>query len=1053
MAETLHIYPTRIKAEAETARLLGNSGSGVLLGTPVMSFQEFENALEHLLCPGVAADEIARELLLHDAVANDPAFRKRPHLSLLTGTEGFIRSLGELIQQLKLGLLTPDGLDAITGYAPGKEEWIGTVFRRYHRLLDRHGLRDTADVTAMLLRSLAGAAAMPRPFHAYEALHIHDVFHFTPSRFELLRLIQRLVPVVIHFPLPDDRRKVFDFVERDIQKFQSLEDDAGRIELSFEIPSGENGAPLARFAAALFGEEKPKPIEGLERHAAVIRHAGRYREIEEVAETILSRKGEGAWSDFCLVFRDLEKYGGIVEDVFRRARIPLYLRRGVPLADNPYLKTVMAVFTAIETDFARDEVSRIAGSDYFSFLPAGVTPHAADRMLIDAGVSGGPSAMWKEKLRHPRVKGMKKTASRFVMLVEELEKLARASRAAQCLERLKAVIELLRPAAPLPDQPFAMRDYHAAARFEETLGQLRAAIDRLEMRDAGFTWRDLRRMIAASLGNAAVPGRSSRNNVFILNVNELPGLSFPHVFICGLHDGEFPRRVLRGSVLGEGEKLAFNRRHAETVLEGSPRLRRGRAVFSRLGESWEEESFLFYLGVRAATQSVTLCHSAADLNGKELPRSPFLDEIAEAFPQLVKNPTPVVALTKKFDEQLDAEARQAKLLSELFTQGPAAAEGLKEHYFRFAGDRRFALSCEISGIELARSVFYGEFDGVKRSAASTRYTGRLDASFGPLRRHFDEVIGHLFAPTTLEQYAKCPFRYFAAKVLELDPLKLPEPELEPTEAGSLVHLILEKYHAGAPAAIPAAAHLDAAEERARRMGAAEDAAFAQWEAEGIKAEPAIWEITREQVRQAMRRYLRREMEIFNDDPYSVLAVEFKFGLKGGIPPVAMNGGAPLRLKGSVDRIDYLHQKRSLRIIDYKYSAKATEYNKLVNPGNFFEKSFQVPIYLYAVMKEFAPALAPRPAGGYAAYLTLKREQKMTRRAGSAFDDCNGETLALLDAAPEFGGKLRAVVARMENGEFSVTPVNGNECAFCDFARVCRYRPVRGAETEDNGNDS
>lgn len=1052
MADTLHIFPTRIKAESEIARLLAMEKGGLLLGTPVMSFQEFESSLERLLCPGVAADNVARELLLHQAVTDDPAFRKRPHLALLTGTEGFIRSLGELVQQLKLGLVTPDGLDAITGYAPGKEEWIGTVFRRYQRLLDRHGLRDTADVTRMLLQSLADADALPRPFHALEALHIHDVFHFTPSRFELLRLIQRLVPVVIHFPLPDDRRKVFDFVERDIQKFQSLEEDAGRIELSFGEPSGENGGPLARFAAALFGEGKPAPIDGLERQAAIIRHAGRYREIEEVAEAILKTKGEGEWSDFCLVFRDLEKYGGIVEDVFRRARIPIYLRRGVPLTNNQYIKTVMAVFTAIETDLARDEVSRLAGSDYFSFLPVGVAAHTADRLLIDAGITGGPSAMWKEKLRHPRHKGMKKTAARFITLVEALEKLAAASRAAQCIEQFDAVLELLDPAPLGPEQPFAMRDWHARSRLAEALSQLSGAIDHLAMRDASFTWRDLRRMIAASLGNATVPGRSSRNNVYVLNVNELPGLAFPHVFICGLHDGEFPRRVLRGAVLGEGEKLAFNRRHAETVLERTPRLRRGRAVFSRLGESWEEESFLFYLGVRAATQSVTFCHSAADLNGAELPRSPFLDEVIEAFPQLQRPDTPAVALEKDFSAQLDTEAQQAKLLSELFTRGPESAGALEDYYLRFAGDRRFALSCEKSGIELERLAFYGEFDDAKRAAASTRHTGRLDAAFGPLRRHFDEEVRRTFAPTNLEKYAKCPFRYFAQKVLELDPLKLPEPGLELTEAGTLVHSILEKYHAGARAIIPAAAHLDPAGERERRMRGAEDAAFAEYEEEGLKAEPAIWEITREQVQQAMRGYLRREAEIFGQDPYSVLGVEYKFGLDG-VPPVTIEGEAPLRLKGSVDRIDYLHHKRLLRVIDYKYSAKLTEYNKMLNPENFFGKSFQVPIYLYAVMKELAPGLTPSPAGGFAAYLTLKRDQAMTKHVASPFEECGPETLAALDAAPEFGQKLRALVERMEHGEFSVTPVDAKECKLCDLARLCRYRPVKGAETEDNGNDS
>ncbi len=1047
MAETLHIYPTQLKVDHAAARRL--AAGGVLLGAPLISFREFESELERALCPGGAIDDITRELLLHEAVAADPAFRKHPELSLLTGTDGFIRSLGELVQQLKLGLVSPDGLDAITGYAPGKEEWIRTIFRRYRHLLDRRGLRDSADVTALLLQKLATAGGLPHPYDRYEAIEIHHVFHYAPSRFELVRLIQRLVPVTLRFPLPDDRRKVFDFVERDIQKFQSLEDEAGNIELAFDPPPAAE-TPLTRFAAALFDEKKPPP-EGLERQVAVIRHAGRYREIEEVAEAILTMKGERQWSDFCLVFRDLERYGGIVEDVFRRARIPVYLRRGVPLTENPYIKTVLALFTAIEKDFERGEVARIAGSDYFTLLPPGIAPHEMDRLLSEAGVTDGGAGAWKEKLRHAKRKGLHGTAAALTGLVAALEKLGRAGRAGACIKEFEKLLAMLGPAPLALHRPFAVRDRHAQTRLAETLAGVKKAVARLEMEDAPFTWRDLRRILAAALGNAASPAWSNRNNVYVLGINELAGLSFPHVFICGLHDSEFPRRVLRGAILGEGEKQLFNQRHAETVLKDLPRHKRGRAVFSRLGESWEEESYLFYLGVRAATQSVAFCHSAADLSGKELLRSPFLDEIANTFPKLGERRTPAVALEKDFGAQLDGGAQRAKMLSLLFTQGAEAAGGMAGYYFRFVSERPFALACERSRMELARNAFYGEFDPARRAAASGPFTGRLSPRFGALRAHFGGHVKRTFSPTTLERYAKCPFLYFAGDVLDLKPSKPPQPGLEPNEMGNLVHAVLERYHDKGSFDLPAAPRLDPHAEREKRMRRAEDEVFAKEEEKGIRWEPAIWEIAREQVRQTMRLYLAREEQIYADAPFSVVATEFAFG-GDGAPGVTLEGGDPIHLKGFADRIDYLHGPRLLRVIDYKHSARIGAYRKLLDEAAFFETSFQPPIYLFAVMKLVAPRLDPAPAGAFAAYLTLRREQELTARAASRFDDCNAGTLAAMERGAEFGEKLRGLVARMEQGEFSVTPADGKECGHCDFRRVCRYRAVRGPDAAEQGDD-
>ena len=74
--------------------------------------------------------------------------------------------------------------------------------------------------------------------------------------------------------------------------------------------------------------------------------------------------------------------------------------------------------------------------------------------------------------------------------------------------------------------------------------------------------------------------------------------------------------------------------------------------------------------------------------------------------------------------------------------------------------------------------------------------GPSTASPAPLEGVWDGILEHHISPTTLEAYGRCPFQYFARRVLRLERLERPE-EAAPVQAlewGRICHEILQRFY-------------------------------------------------------------------------------------------------------------------------------------------------------------------------------------------------------------------------------------------------------------------
>ncbi len=248
-----------------------------------------------------------------------------------------------------------------------------------------------------------------------------------------------------------------------------------------------------------------------------------------------------------------------------------------------------------------------------------------------------------------------------------------------------------------------------------------------------------------------------------------------------------------------------------------------------------------------------------------------------------------------------------------------------------------------------------------------------------LRQHLFPQ-GLCLSASSLETYARCPFRYFLETVLALKPWEEPEQILAllPRDRGVVVHAILYDFFSRLQQTdqLPLSAQRSDDERRLLTQVAEEHfALFAQTRPVGL---PLLWEIEREHLLRRLHAFLQRERQTAHD--FCPTAFEVFFGRRsqrvqhphtiGGhvdsfeteetgsgvkesertphpqfltpnIPvPFRLDTGEEVQLRGRIDRIDVSTEHDQARILDYKTGRAPAR-------GFAGGTALQLALYLYA----------------------------------------------------------------------------------------------------------
>jgi ATP-dependent helicase/nuclease subunit B len=763
------------------------------------------------------------------------------------------------------------------------------------------------------------------------------------------------------------------------------------------------------------------PRNELSADVQIISAPGVSQEVEEIARRILAlaERSGGSFSDAAVLLRNPEQYERTIRDVFNSAGIPHVFLEGIPYADTLAGRLIKLLLRIRLGGYERPEVMEFLElaplrSSLLKEFP-GASPADWDRYSREAGIVEGREQWtrindirrrveWRiererrkpvdqrdaaalEVLEHDR-RSLAVFEKTLALLLKRLEDIPNQDTiAALMASLLRALLSL----AKLPDQDRAVAATLAGIARESV------ADERISLQSFASLVEDLlqQRLAARDIYRTG--------KVIIMSPNQAMGLSFTFVAIPGLVERSFPPPPRQDPILLDTERESLN-----VEFDGSLLTRERQAL---------EEQFTFGHALGAADGTLVLSYPRLDsATGQVRVASHFLLRVAEvlhgrlmdydAFEKIVEripigrlDPGPMRLTPGEWDVAATARA-------------VAGSDG--SDLVNLPGFARIVRGAQV---EAAR---WGEY-------TFTQYDGMLHVPVAP---------PDLMAPTQLETYATCPFRFFGQKVLGVREIDEPESveTLSALDRGSILHDILEKFMSGLKrdGLLP----FDPArktEYQDRLRGVAHEV-FHEFEQGGAVGYPFMWVVEKERILTDLEAFLAGELA--EAEGYVPEYFEARFGpvpewarlSPGSItdPLELPVKGRTLRIGGYIDRIDV--KGGSARVIDYKSGRNYGEKDNLFRGG----KSLQLPLYMLAadaILKKHGVPARAQESQYY--YITARGGFKRVVFTRDQFEARDEEFKTILDTTAK----------GIASGTFPQNPDGGENCRFCEFTSVCGHARV------------
>jgi RecB family exonuclease len=270
----------------------------------------------------------------------------------------------------------------------------------------------------------------------------------------------------------------------------------------------------------------------------------------------------------------------------------------------------------------------------------------------------------------------------------------------------------------------------------------------------------------------------------------------------------------------------------------------------------------------------------------------------------------------------------------------------------------------------------------------------------------------------VDQFVRCPFKYFARSVLRLPEEREIEAGLTPLERGSLVHELFEQFYTAwqergggtiTPQSLASALELfEATVRKALDRLPGPDRALEETRLLGSLVARGLAERVFQLEADAGGEVVRRLIEF-------PLEGTFVFPGLGGLREQAV------AIRGKADRID-VFDDGTLRVIDYKLGRLPD-----------LETSVQVGVYAHAARQHLERDGQSHPVRA-AMYLAFGDDRQLEGRLGR-----KGDVDATIRAR---AGDFAAAVDRIEAGQFPARPQQTSDCGWCAYAGFCRKEYYR-----------
>ena len=758
-------------------------------------------------------------------------------------------------------------------------------------------------------------------------------------------------------------------------------------------------------------------------------------EVREAIRQVMALLAEGMpLHRIAITYATRESYEGLLDDALTSAGIP---HNGPP---NRKLQQSLAGQVVLglpklagstgpgDPGFSRDTVMDWLTSAPIHHEGREAPAHRWDEISRDAGVVKG-AGQWQSRLELYARNQEAAAAERPEGEREHFERRARWTRSLQAFIRglaEKVGQDVQKPASEHAAETLKwLKDYlpdHAITNdtqsesweaVHDTLQEIangegplpRALNPALDRRAFSIALEDALDQPAGRLGKLG-------SGVFIGPVSLAAEMSFDAIFILGMVEGAYPSRFAEDPVLSSEDRALAN---GELAMP-SVRLRDQRRAFlgalHASGQRFLSTPRGDLRAQRPVHPSRWLLAAASSLHG-----SPLYTTDVEA---LLEAPPSWFRVVRSFESALREPGE------------PASAQEWDLGSLLKAGPRRshhFLLRSNGATNPLARGLAASNSRARFGPAPLDEWRGKVTAANTPV-----PDASRAIAPTALEQYAACPFRYFLGHILRVGEVERPEETvtIEPATIGSIVHAILQKFFEET-ANRPDPEAPWSAEERAKLHAFTEEVCR-DYEARGQTGKSLTWRAEQARIRRDLELLLDRELEERRIGGFRFLRAEAAFGVPPSperpqpLPPAVLplpNGGA-VAFRGYVDRVD-VGQGGRLAVVDYKTgSTRNYEDMKEANPlggGKFL----QLPVY--------ALAFRDQSTGPVSARYWFISEQAGFESKQVTLDEAT---------LHQFASVVETLLETMGAGYFPAVPgketwATGdqwNHCRYCPYDLIC-----------------
>lgn len=384
--------------------------------------------------------------------------------------------------------------------------------------------------------------------------------------------------------------------------------------------------------------------------------------------------------------------------------------------------------------------------------------------------------------------------------------------------------------------------------------------------------------------------------VMLLSLPEILGSSFDHIFIVDMSFGRLPKNYTQDPVLDDQARLSINRSVKKSLF---------RIYFDDPFEPMPVpprqalEPFWFATSVASAKKSVHFSCALRDQNGQEQAKSEFFLWLEDYLPKNNYDP-PINFVSKDYGDFLSGFMKDKK---NIFDDHEGAYKDRMDVFLiHKANDYSFKFNK----------------DNLKE-----HLSGRID-----------ENPSYPLTPTMIEEFALCPFKGVANKLLSLNNNNSDIDDTNAKIIGQIAHDTLEAYYKN--------------KNRKNKLSDILNHCVNKFCKKNFIANKAVFLCHIEWLKEALVRLINNINELKIENLYQEISIGFD---KKGKEAVLLNAnGNKYLLGGRIDRIDKTHD--GILIIDYKLGTKDNLKFKL-SLKEMLKSHFQLAVYMRLTKEKLA----------------------------------------------------------------------------------------------------